>query len=498
VAGATLLAAGSWIAASADQVSLFVVFLPLLIGWMVSVWLTDKYTHKYPQRYFTYLIASHGKAAVVMGLTIALFASIGAFARGISSTCRGALLFVLADLLLSLPRVRMSDPPDSGHSRGDSPAPSHSHAGPPPVHTIGICQQLSEAPDVARVDGLLPFIAECMQASDSGAANTCVIEGDSAASEEASTVVACLIQMKSLNNVKRLNLFLQELPKSVHMGGYFICRYRPMDEELERLRAEKSGAALFASYGWHFFRYRALPKIRTLERIYFSRVFSGVDSWIYRRTQRARRVISRAEMWGRMYYWGFEVLGERKIHEDHWVVTRRFRDPQTGRRPSFFLLARLSKVGLDGKPMHVRKVRSMYPFSEFIQERIYKEHGLSNTGKFKNDFRLTDYGKFVRRYWLDEIPQIFDWMRGEIKLVGMRATSPHFLSLYSQELYDVYVQTKPGLIPPIFDPNTNGFEDIARIELEYLRAYQDRPVTTDIRYFFRTLHDIFLRGIRSR
>jgi lipopolysaccharide/colanic/teichoic acid biosynthesis glycosyltransferase len=140
----------------------------------------------------------------------------------------------------------------------------------------------------------------------------------------------------------------------------------------------------------------------------------------------------------------------------------------------------------------------MYPFSEFIQEKIYKDHGLSNTGKFQNDFRVTDYGRVIRRFWLDEIPQIFDWLRGEIKLVGMRATSPQFLSLYPKELYDLYIETKPGLIPPIFDAATSGFEDIVKIELAYLVAYQRRPLVTDVRYFFRTLNAIFVRGVRSK
>ncbi len=84
----------------------------------------------------------------------------------------------------------------------------------------------------------------------------------------------------------------------------------------------------------------------------------------------------------------------------------------------------------------------MYPYSEFLQKQIFEDHGLVGTGKFKNDFRLTEYGKYLRRYWIDELPQIYDWPRGDIKLAGLRATSPHFLSLYPKEFIDLYIRVK--------------------------------------------------------
>ena len=140
----------------------------------------------------------------------------------------------------------------------------------------------------------------------------------------------------------------------------------------------------------------------------------------------------------------------------------------------------------------------MYPFSEFLQKRIFEEHGLNETGKFANDFRLTDYGKFLRKYWLDELPQLFDWLRGDIKLIGIRATSQHFLSLYPKDFINLYMQIKPGLIPPIFDATTKGSLDkIIEIEHNYLKRYWMQPVKTDIRYFFKTFKDIFFRGVRS-
>jgi len=66
----------------------------------------------------------------------------------------------------------------------------------------------------------------------------------------------------------------------------------------------------------------------------------------------------------------------------------------------------------------------MYPFSEFLQKQIFDANGLVGTGKFKNDFRLTEYGKFLRKHWIDELPQIYDWLHGDIKLVACERRAP--------------------------------------------------------------------------
>jgi lipopolysaccharide/colanic/teichoic acid biosynthesis glycosyltransferase len=491
--GLALMGAGAWFVASSEGLPIAPTLLGMTGAWAAAAWLTDKYRHKYPQRYYTYLLASHGKAAAITAVALLAWVSVVPSATGIWSAAAVALV---ADLVASLPRVALpplSDSPSfTARSANLAPTPE------PLVAVSGseIARSVSAVPDVQAVPGLSAFIARCLPPDDAGTSTIRVTDDDSETDEEQR--IAMLVQMKSVNGVRRLNLFMAGVSRRVLMGGYFVFRYRPLDAELEALRAGRRGIRLWAAYGWHFLRHRALPKIPILEQLYFSRPFSFFDDWLYRRRSGNRRVISRAEMWGRVYYWGFDVVEEARLGTECWVLTRRVNSPHVGRDPSFYLIARLTKVGLDGRPMYLHKIRTMYPFSEFVQERVYRDHGLNEAGKFKNDFRLTDYGRFLRRYWLDEIPQLFDWLRGEIKLVGMRATSPHFLSLYPRELYELYAQTKPGLIPPIFDASTAGFDDIVRIEYQYLKDYQRRPVAADLRCLLKTLHDIVIRGVRSR
>lgn len=235
-----------------------------------------------------------------------------------------------------------------------------------------------------------------------------------------------------------------------------------------------------------------------MDWIYFSRALAWLDALYLAIAKGRNRVLSKAELWGRLSYCGMQVVAESDGDGDRYIVARRTAPPVQNKRPSYYPIVALEKVGLDGNPIRMHKVRSMFPFSEFLQKRIFEDHGLSATGKFKNDFRLTEYGPFLRRYWLDEVPQIFDWLRGDVKLVGMRATSRHFLGLYPPELYDLYIQIKPGLVPPIFSEATQGFDQIVEVELTYLRRYWAHPFRTDVSYLFQTLSDIVFSGIRSK
>ena len=138
----------------------------------------------------------------------------------------------------------------------------------------------------------------------------------------------------------------------------------------------------------------------------------------------------------------------------------------------------------------------MYPYSEFIQKNIMKNNNLNTIGKVNKDPRITPFGRFIRKYWLDEIPQIYDWLRGEIKLVGIRALSYPFYEQYPDKYKKLYLNVKPGLICPLFDKNTNGFEDIVKIEQEYIEQYLRNPIATDFKYFFKALFQI-IAGVRS-
>jgi hypothetical protein len=89
-------------------------------------------------------------------------------------------------------------------------------------------------------------------------------------------------------------------------------------------------------------------------------------------------------------------------------------------------------------------------------------------------------------------------LRGDIKLAGLRATSPHYLSLYPPEFIELYIRVKPGLVPPLFNESTQGFEQVVAVEMDYLESYQKAPTHTDWRVLWATFQDIVFRGVRSK
>ena len=139
----------------------------------------------------------------------------------------------------------------------------------------------------------------------------------------------------------------------------------------------------------------------------------------------------------------------------------------------------------------------MHPYSEFIQEDVFNDNKLNSKGKLKNDFRLTNWGKVLRKYWIDELPQILNLIKGDIALVGPRALSEHYFSLYSKEMQDLRTSVNPGLIPPYYADMPNSFEEIVESEKRFLEQKIKKPISTSLKYFSLSMINILFKGARS-
>ena len=166
--------------------------------------------------------------------------------------------------------------------------------------------------------------------------------------------------------------------------------------------------------------------------------------------------------------------------------------------PSYGPIVKLKRVGYLGELIYIYKLRTMYPYSEFIQGDIYEKNHLDVSGKMKDDYRITSWGKIFRKYFIDEIPQIFNWIRGDLNLVGVRALSEHYFSLYPKSLRLKRVKFKPGLIPPYYADLPKTFEEIIESEIKYLNKKEKKPFITDLRYFSKSVFNIFFSGARSK
>lgn len=214
-------------------------------------------------------------------------------------------------------------------------------------------------------------------------------------------------------------------------------------------------------------------------------------------TRGENRVLSKAEMLGRLYSCGFDVVNETEIDRQYYVIAKKIKRPYFDLEPTYGPLIKLQRIGKGGKIIKVYKFRTMHPYSEYLQEFVYAKHNLEEGGKFKNDFRVSTLGRLMRKFWIDELPMLVNFFRGDLKIVGVRPLSQHYFSLYSKELRELRIKYKPGLIPPFYVDKPKTLEEIMASELKYFDAYDKHPILTDIRYFFMAAYNIIFRKYRS-
>lgn len=142
-------------------------------------------------------------------------------------------------------------------------------------------------------------------------------------------------------------------------------------------------------------------------------------------------------------------------------------------------------------------MRTMYPYAEYIQSYMYRKSGTDDIGKIKNDMRITGWGRIFRKFWIDELPMIWNLVKGDLKLVGVRPVSMANFKTYPKYLQDKRIKVKPGLIPPMYYDMPKSDEDFYRSEERYIDRYLKSPLKTDIQYLFGALYNIFIKRARS-
>ena len=141
----------------------------------------------------------------------------------------------------------------------------------------------------------------------------------------------------------------------------------------------------------------------------------------------------------------------------------------TSRGPALF---RQMRVGQGGRHFHMWKFRSMIATAEEQQELLRGRNVYGDEPLFKmaHDPRITRFGRFLRRTSLDELPQFWNVLRGEMSLVGPRPPLPDEVARYS-ERHLVRLDVRPGLTGPWQVSGRNRivhFEEVVRMESEYI------------------------------
>ncbi|WP_152963638.1 sugar transferase [Photorhabdus khanii] len=162
--------------------------------------------------------------------------------------------------------------------------------------------------------------------------------------------------------------------------------------------------------------------------------------------------------------------------------------------PIFF---RQKRVGQYNKDFYIHKFRSMTTDSE--------QKGQLTVG---HDLRITNSGKFIRKYKLDELAQLIDVVQGKMSLVGPRPEVPQFMDKYPDDVRNKILSVKPGItdlasiemidenqiLDKYADPHQAYIDIVMPIKAKYYLEYvDDKSFFHDLKIIFKTIYKLVFR-----
>ena len=142
------------------------------------------------------------------------------------------------------------------------------------------------------------------------------------------------------------------------------------------------------------------------------------------------------------------------------------------------------------KTFKMYKFRSMvHNAEELLKDLMDRNEQTGPVFKINDDPRITKVGKFIRKTSIDELPQLFNVLKGDMSLVGPRPPIPHEVDQYNS--YQMQrLAVKPGLtcIWQVSGRNNIGFDEWVEMDIEYIKT---RNLWLDIKLIFKTVGVLF-------
>ena len=151
-----------------------------------------------------------------------------------------------------------------------------------------------------------------------------------------------------------------------------------------------------------------------------------------------------------------------------------------------------TRIGLHGCPFKVWKFRTMVVNADKLQKELEARNEMKDgvLFKMKNDPRITRIGKFLRRYSLDELPQLFNVLFGEMSLVGPRPLPVRDVEKFSEHHF-IRHEVLPG-ITGLWQvsgrSDITNFEEVVRLDVNYIESWS---LSLDLRILLQTITVIF-------
>lgn len=290
-----------------------------------------------------------------------------------------------------------------------------------------------------------------------------------------------IVNLKKVNDMRYINQFFEAVNSKLMDAGMFIGCVETSKQRYKRIGKNKWSFISQLVIMTDFIINRVFPRLPAFQNIYFNITLG------------AKRTVSLAEVLGRLVSSGFSIIEYKEIDNLTYFVVMKTSTPKLNDNPSYKPIFDMPRIGKGGKIIKVYKIRTMHPFSEYLQDYVLSLNGFSNLGKIKDDFRVTKWGKFLRRTHLDEFPQVWNLLKGDMAIFGCRPLSRGvFNKEYPKEIQEMRIKYKPGLIPPYAALKMQGMKESIEAEKIYLgeKINSKLPFFIDVKYLFKALYNL--------
>lgn len=150
------------------------------------------------------------------------------------------------------------------------------------------------------------------------------------------------------------------------------------------------------------------------------------------------------------------------------------------------VLFKQTRVGLNGRPFHMLKFRTMVVNAEALKATLAAQNEMDGpVFKMKNDPRITPIGRFLRKFSIDELPQLINVLRGDMSVVGPRPPVPNEVAKY-EAWQRRRLSVRPGLtcIWQVSGRNQISFEQWMYMDMQYIDHWS---FTKDIQLILKTV-----------
>lgn len=295
-----------------------------------------------------------------------------------------------------------------------------------------------------------------------------------------------IVSLKGFNSIAKLDSFLVRANESLEDNGKFIGYVKTNKQREKNRLVGKVPVLGKISYACDFIFHRVFPKINGFKHLYF-----GL-------TRGKQQRFSKAEVLGRLFKYGFKIVElEENLDGSMFFVVKKIKKPNTRSKASNGFLFKFPRIGKNGKIIYVYKIRTMHPYSEYLQDYMVNTNGYGADGKPSNDFRVPSWAKFVRRYWLDELPQLINVLKGDMKLFGVRPVTKRYFQDIPKNIQELRLLQKPGCIPPYVAYNKpSSKESVLMAEEDYLKL-DKKGLFVDIKFIGYAIKNILFNKKRG-